>query len=227
MPMRCAPRATSSGPPKRVLIWRSSNWTKARPMCCCSSRRSRPICRRASRWCRRKRRGSPIPRLYSRRSAAAGGTGPSRRRKRLLMSALARRSRFNRTPRRDDPALPSVCRRSDLGFDLTNCLLRCSLQLSLVLLDDCFKPRNVLDQAIAGETEKVIAELRILEIDFEQPVVGDGQHLPALDTFDGLRPFVVGRDETKLPHETPRRQLDADFGDEKFSGDRQVHLGGR
>jgi outer membrane protein TolC len=46
----------------------------ATPTCCCSSRRSRLICRRSSRWCRRKRRGSPTPRLYSRRSAAAGGT---------------------------------------------------------------------------------------------------------------------------------------------------------
>ena len=83
------------------------------PTCCCSSRRSRLICRRASRWCRRKRRGSPTPPLIPgawRRlvepDRAAGGKDTS-------MSARARRSRFNGTPSRNDPALQSVWLQAD------------------------------------------------------------------------------------------------------------------
>ena len=102
--------------------------------------------------------------------------------------------------------------------------LRLGLQLDLILLDNSFKTRNVLNEAIAGETEKVIAELRILEVDFEQPILGDGQHLAVLDAFDRLRPSVVGREKAQFAHNAPGRKFDADFFDQKFSGNRKVHL---
>src|SRR5208283_2068801 len=97
----------------------------------------------------------------------------------------------------------------------------------LSLRDASLKTCNVLQQALGGKTEKVVAELRILEIDFEQSVIGDSQHGAILDTFDRLRPSVVRREKTQFAHNAPGRKFDADFFNQKFSGDRKVHLIGR
>ena len=80
--------------------------------------------------------------------------------------------------------------------------------------------RDVLQQAIAGEAKEEIAELRVIEVDFQQPVIGDGQHLAALYTFDRLRPSVIGCDKAKFAHQTTGRQFDADLTHEKFSRNR-------
>src|SRR6516165_9402470 len=91
------------------------------------------------------------------------------------------------------------------------------LTRGLFLRDNSFQPRDVLKQALAGQNQEVIAELRILKVDFEQPVICDGQHLSILDTFDRSRSPVVGRKEAKLTHDTSRRKFDADLGDQKSS----------
>jgi hypothetical protein len=44
----------------------------------------------------------------------------------------------------------------------------CSLLRDFVLCDDCFEPRDVLQQAPAGQDQEVIAKLRILKVDVEQ-----------------------------------------------------------
>ena len=130
---------------KKSSIWRSSNWKRVRPTCCCSSPRSRLICRRPSRWCRRKRRGSPTPQLYSKRSAAAGGTGSSRRWKRPSTSARAKPNRFDRTPRHNDPALPSDSLRG--GGQTSNSISRavsCDAADSLALFCSIIPSRRAM-----------------------------------------------------------------------------------
>ena len=74
-----------------------------------------------------------------------------------------------------------------------------------------FQPRNVLQQALAGQDEKVIAELRILKVDLEELFIGYGHHLPVLDAFDGRGSPLIGSKETEFAHETSRRKLHADF----------------
>src|SRR5262245_8255896 len=59
-----------------------------------------------------------------------------------------------------------------------------ALGLRLVLIDNSLQPRDVLEQTLGAQSQEVIAELRILEVDLEQPVVGDGQHLPVLGAFE-------------------------------------------
>jgi hypothetical protein len=86
-----------------------------------------------------------------------------------------------------------------------------------VLRDDRVEPRNVLQQALTGEDEKIIAKLRILEVNLEQLLVGDGQNLAVFDTFDCRRSAVVGCQETKLAHQTSRRKFDAYFLHQEFS----------
>src|SRR6266853_6502312 len=39
-----------------------------------------------------------------------------------------------------------------------------SLQRDFVLCDDCFEPRDVFEQALAGQHEEVVTELRILKV---------------------------------------------------------------
>src|SRR5882757_2741517 len=94
-----------------------------------------------------------------------------------------------------------------------------------LLCDSSFQPRDVLQQALAGQDEEVIAELRILEVDFKQPFISYGQHLPVLYTFDRRGSPLIGRKEAKFTHKTSRRKFNADFRDQKLSCDRQEHFG--
>ena len=48
------------------------------------------------------------------------------------------------------------------------------------LCNNSFQPRNVLEQALAGQDEKVITELRILKVDLEKLFIGYGQHYARL-----------------------------------------------
>ena len=47
------------------------------------------------------------------------------------------------------------------------------LRRDLVLRDDGFGPREIFQQALAGQDKEVIAELRVLEVDLEQLFVAD------------------------------------------------------
>ena len=100
----------------------------------------------------------------------------------------------------------------------------CGLLRDFVLCDDAFEPRDILQQALAGQDQKVIAEFRILKVDLEQLFVGYDQYLTVLCAFDRPGPPFIGRKEAKFAHEMSRRMFDADFGDQEFSGDRQEHF---
>ena len=76
-----------------------------------------------------------------------------------------------------------------------------------------FQPRDVLQETLAGQNEEVIAELRVLEVDLEQPVIGDRQHVAVFETFDGRGAPVVGRQESQFAHQVSGGQLDADLLD--------------
>jgi hypothetical protein len=41
----------------------------------------------------------------------------------------------------------------------------------LLLRDDSFQPCNVFQEALTGQDEEVIVELRILKVDFKQPFI--------------------------------------------------------
>src|ERR1700730_974844 len=84
-----------------------------------------------------------------------------------------------------------------------------------VLCDDRFEPGDVFQQALAGQDQEVIAELGVLKVDFEQLFVSDGQHVPVLGALDRRRPPVIGRKEAEFAHQTSRRKLNADFGDQE------------
>src|SRR5262245_15222741 len=86
------------------------------------------------------------------------------------------------------------------------------LQIGPALLNNLFKTRNVLQKTFAGEAEEIIAELWILEVDLQQPVIGQRQDFALLNAFDCPRPSIVGRQEAELTHETSGRDLDAEFG---------------
>ncbi|MGY3594941.1 hypothetical protein ACVIGB_002990 [Bradyrhizobium sp. USDA 4341] len=47
------------------------------------------------------------------------------------------------------------------------------LRRDFVLRDDGFGPREIFQQALAGQDKEVIAELRVLEVDLEQLFVAD------------------------------------------------------
>src|SRR5262249_3015044 len=64
--------------------------------------------------------------------------------------------------------------------------------LRLVLIDNSLQTPDVLQQTLRAQAQEVVAEFWILEVDFEQPIVGDGQHLPILGAFERLRTPVVG-----------------------------------
>src|SRR5215470_3412924 len=85
------------------------------------------------------------------------------------------------------------------------------LRRDLILRDDGFGPREIFQQALAGQDKEVIAELRILEVDLEQLFIADSQDAAILDTFDRRGPAVVEREETKLAHQTPWWKFDVDF----------------
>src|SRR6476620_3544324 len=101
---------------------------------------------------------------------------------------------------------------------------RGGLLRDLVLGDDRFQPRDVFQQALAGQDQEIIAELRVLKVDLEQLLIGDGQDVASLRALDGRRSPVVRRKEAEFAHQPPRRQRDADFLDQKVSGKRQEHL---
>ena len=51
------------------------------------------------------------------------------------------------------------------------------LSRRFLLCESCFQPRDVFQEALAGQEEQVIAELRILKVDFKQPFISYGQDL--------------------------------------------------
>jgi hypothetical protein len=53
-----------------------------------------------------------------------------------------------------------------------------------LLCESSFWPRDVLQQTLARQDGELIAELRILEVDFKQSIISYGQHLPVVYTFD-------------------------------------------
>src|SRR5260370_14972930 len=73
-------------------------------------------------------------------------------------------------------------------------------RLRLVLIDNALQTRDVLQQALGAQPQEVVAELRILEVNFEQPVIGDSQHLPILAAFKRLRAPGVVSEKTKLAY---------------------------
>ena len=52
------------------------------------------------------------------------------------------------------------------------------LRRDLVLRDDGFGPREIFQQALAGQDKEVIAELRVLEVDLEQLFAAERWYAP-------------------------------------------------
>jgi len=102
----------------------------------------------------------------------------------------------------------------------------CSLLCDCALCDNSVEPRDIFQHALAGQDEKVIAELRVVKVDLEQLFVGDGQYMPFLGAFNRRCPPVIGRKETKFAHQTSRRKFDTDFFHQEVSGDGQEHFVG-
>src|SRR5690349_7292492 len=91
-------------------------------------------------------------------------------------------------------------------------------------LDDGGEARIVLEQALAAETQEIISEVRILEAQFQELVIGDGEHLGILDTLDGLCPTVVWSQKSQLPDHAPGPELDPDLAHAELAGDDVKHL---
>jgi hypothetical protein len=102
-----------------------------------------------------------------------------------------------------------------------------SLRSGLLFCNDSFQPRDVFQEALTGQYEEVIAELRILKVDFKQPFVSYGQDLSVFYALDRPGSLFVGRKEAKFSHETSWRKLDTDFLDQKLSCDSEEHFGSR
>jgi len=68
-------------------------------------------------------------------------------------------------------------------------------------LDDSFQPRDVFQQTPSGQNKEVVAELRILKVDFKQPVISYAQDLPVFDALDRPGSSVIGRKEVKVASE--------------------------
>src|SRR5262245_15086267 len=100
------------------------------------------------------------------------------------------------------------------------------LQAGSVLLDDSCELRDVLQKAFAGEAQEILAKLWIMKVDFQQPVIAHGQNFAILSAFDRLCPPVVGRQKAELTDETSGRNLDAEFGHQKFPCNRKEQLTG-
>jgi hypothetical protein len=92
-----------------------------------------------------------------------------------------------------------------------------SLRSGLLLCDDPFQARDVFQEALAGQDEEIIAELRILKVDFKA----------VFYALDRRGSSLIGRKEAKFSHEAPWRKLDADFLDQKPSGGGEEHFGSR
>src|ERR1700757_1890946 len=67
----------------------------------------------------------------------------------------------------------------------------CRLSRRFLLCESCFQPRDVFlealvvfQEALAGQDEEIIAELRILKVDFKQPLIGDAQDLSVFYALD-------------------------------------------
>src|SRR6266403_4908197 len=67
-----------------------------------------------------------------------------------------------------------------------------SLLREFVLGDNCLEPRDIFQQPLAGQDQEVIAELRILEVDLQQLLIADGQHMPVLGGLDRLITKKIG-----------------------------------
>src|SRR5215475_3704947 len=101
-----------------------------------------------------------------------------------------------------------------------------------LLCESCFQPRDVFlealvvfQEALAGQDEEIIAELRILKVDFKQPFISYGQDLSVFYALDRHGSSVVRRKEAKFAHDASRQKLDADFLDQKLSRDGERHFG--
>src|SRR5262249_52349704 len=95
------------------------------------------------------------------------------------------------------------------------------------LCESCFQPRDVFGEALAGEAEEVIAELRILKVDCKQPFISYGQDLTVFYALDRHGSLLIRRKEAKFAHDGSWRKLDADFLDQKLSRDSERHFGSR
>src|SRR3954468_20538301 len=82
-----------------------------------------------------------------------------------------------------------------------------------ILLDDGGEAGVVFQQALAAETQEIISEVRVLEAQFQELVVGDGEHLAVLGALHRLGPAVVGGEKSKLPDHAPGAELDPDLAD--------------
>jgi hypothetical protein len=103
-----------------------------------------------------------------------------------------------------------------------------------LLRESSFQPRDVFlealvvfQQALAGQDEKIITELRILKVDFKQPFITYGQDLSVFYALDRHGSLLIRRKEAKFAHDTSWRKLDADFLDQKLSRDSKRHFGSR
>src|SRR5690242_12001890 len=83
------------------------------------------------------------------------------------------------------------------------------LELPFVLLHHPFETSDVLQQALAGQTEQVVSEFRILEVKLEQRFIRNGEDVAVFEALNRLRPPVLRRSKTELAHNTPGRQLNA------------------
>src|SRR5260370_42130482 len=94
----------------------------------------------------------------------------------------------------------------------------CSLLRQLVLGDNPFEPRDIFKQALAGQYQEVIAELRGLKVDFEQFFIIYLQGMPVLDAVYLIGSPGIGREKTIFSLSTYRRMLVADFLHMRSSG---------
>src|SRR5215469_14248271 len=108
----------------------------------------------------------------------------------------------------------------------------CRLSRRFLLCESSFQPRDVflealvvLQEAVAGQDKEIIAELRILKVDFKQPFISHGQDLSVFYALDRHGSSVVRRKEAKFANDASWRMLDTDFLDQKLTRDRQKHFG--
>ena len=130
------------------------------------------------------------------------------------------RGRANALARRNVP-LHDMWTKLTLSYVTRGRSLRCGR------FDDPFQPCDVFQQTPSGQNKEVVAELRILKVNFKQPLIRYAKDLSVFDALDRPGASVIGRKESKFSHDTPRRKLDADFLDQKLPGDDEEHFGSR
>src|SRR6266436_3066583 len=96
-----------------------------------------------------------------------------------------------------------LCRGSKRAAILMRAARSRSLLREFVLGDNCLEPRDIFQQPLAGQDQEVIAELRILEVDLQQLLIADGQHMPVLGAFDRRRTAVIGVRKPNSPISRP------------------------